>query len=125
MANRSDFHTLSVIHLPLLSLGRRLSRLSGDEVMLDSYDLINSVAKTGHLLAALVQGVLRKAVFDDRIVMELPLIFSTHRLDYLKLLGAPVSLRIRSLQFRRVSRALILALLLFIWCPILRLVEVV
>ena len=58
MANLVELHTLSRVHLV-----RRC--LSCHEIMLQTDDLIDSVAQAGHFLAALVQTVLREAVLHD------------------------------------------------------------
>ena len=50
-------------------------------VVLYANDLVDAVAQTSHLLAALVQRVLRHAIFDDWIVEEFPLIFCSHWLN--------------------------------------------
>ena len=51
---------LLLVELHTLRRGVHLIRrcLSGDKVVLEAHDLVDSIAQTGHLLAALVQTVL-------------------------------------------------------------------
>ena len=93
----TELHTLrSGVHLI-----RRC--LSSDEVVLQTDDLVDTVAEPSHLLASLMQTVLGEAILHNRVVKEFPGVFGAHGLYDLELFGAPIALGIRSLKLRCMS----------------------
>ena len=60
--------------------------------MLNADDLVDSVAEARHLLTALVQRILRKAVLHHRVEVELPSVLLAKRFNDVELLFRPVAL---------------------------------
>ena len=56
--------------------------------MLQADYLINTVAESSHLLAALMESILREAELHDVIIVVLPLVVGIHCLNQFKLFSA-------------------------------------
>ena len=91
-------------------------------VVLQADYLVYAIPESGHFLTLLMQQILRQTEFNDRIVVKLPLVFSSHRFNDFLLLRTPVPLCMWTLHVR--LRPLIVRILIFFFI-ILNLVEVV
>ena len=61
------------------------------EGVLDTHDLVDSVAQTGHFLAVFVQPVLRETELDHEVIVVLPFVFKAERLNDFQLFRGPVA----------------------------------